>query len=141
MEKYFKYRCYYVATQQLLRAHAITFTWPRNSFTCARSSFYVRTQQLQVRMQQLLRAHAITFTWPHNSFTCARNSFTCARNNCPMKMLVIMAAITSIHAITFTWPRNSFTFFQKLLRAHVKLLRGHVNVIACAHKSYCVATL
>ena len=118
IEKYLKYRYYYVVTQQLLRAHAITFTWPRNSFTCELSSFYVRTQtrlrghaialrahtvaftcarkhvyvamqQLYVRTQQLLRAHAITFTWP-------RNSFTCVRNNCPMKMLAIAAIITSI---------------------------------------------
>ena len=37
MEKYLKYRCYYVATQYLLRAQAITFTWPL-------SSYYVRTQ-------------------------------------------------------------------------------------------------
>ena len=44
-----------------------------------------------------------------------------------MKMLVIAAIITSI-------------FIEQLLRAHVKLLRGLVNVIACARNSYCVRT-
>jgi len=39
-----------------------------------------------------------------------------------MKMLVIAAIITSI-------------FIEQLLRAHVKLLRDHVNVIARARKS------
>jgi len=42
-----------------------------------------------------------------------------------MKMLVIEAIITSI-------------FIEQLLRAHVKLLYDHVNVIACARNSYCV---
>jgi len=68
-------------------------------------------------------------------------SFTCARNNCPMKMLVIVAIVMSI------FIGQLLSAHVKLMRAHVTLLRGHINGIACtgkvnacARNSYCVVT-
>jgi len=67
-----------------------------------------------------LRAHAITFTWP-------RNSFTCARNNCPIKIIVIAAIITSF-------------LIGQLLSAHVKVTACARKAIAWPRKRYCVRT-